>query len=40
MKRIGLIGGLGPESTLDYYRRIVGTFQGRGAGLEYPEIVV
>jgi aspartate racemase len=23
MKRVGLVGGLGPESTIDYYRRIV-----------------
>jgi hypothetical protein len=22
MKRIGLIGGIGPESTVDYYKRI------------------
>ena len=23
MKRVGLVGGLGPESTVDYYRRII-----------------
>ncbi len=23
MKRVGLVGGLGPESTIDYYRRLV-----------------
>jgi aspartate racemase len=23
MKRVGLVGGLGPESTIDYYRRII-----------------
>ena len=23
MARVGLVGGLGPESTIDYYRRIV-----------------
>jgi aspartate racemase len=23
MKRVGLVGGLGPESTIDYYRRIL-----------------
>src|SRR6266850_529732 len=26
MKRVGLVGGLGPESTIDYYRRILETW--------------
>ncbi|MBU0545323.1 MAG: hypothetical protein KKH97_08295 [Proteobacteria bacterium] len=24
MKRIGIIGGIGPESTVDYYKLIIG----------------
>ena len=40
MKRIGIIGGIGPESTVDYYKRIIGAFQNNGIGPEYPEIIV
>lgn len=39
MKKIGLVGGLGPESTLDYYRLIIRAFQERKSA-DYPEIVV
>jgi aspartate racemase len=40
MKTIGIIGGLGPESTVDYYKGIIRTFQDRYGDLTYPEIVV
>jgi aspartate racemase len=40
MKRIGIIGGIGPESTVDYYRRIIDIFKARGDGLTYPEIIL
>jgi aspartate racemase len=40
MKRIGLIGGIGPESTVDYYRRIIDIFKAKGDGLTYPEILI
>jgi aspartate racemase len=39
VKRIGLVGGIGPESTLDYYRRIVASCAQR-PGAPVPEIVV
>ena len=26
MKKIGIIGGLGPESTIDYYKGIIKSF--------------
>ena len=39
MKRIGLVGGIGPESTLDYYRRLVAAFAAR-PGAPAPEMVV
>ncbi len=39
MKRLGLIGGLGPESTIDYYRRILEA--AKRAGLESsPPIII
>ncbi|MDO9515697.1 MAG: amino acid racemase [Syntrophales bacterium] len=40
MKKIGIIGGLGPESTVDYYRGIVETFRKGQGGLAGPEMVI
>jgi len=40
MKTIGLIGGLGPESTVDYYKEIISVFNTKYAELAYPEIIV
>jgi len=40
MKTIGIIGGMGPESTVDYYRQITSEFNAIGSGLDYPEIIV
>lgn len=40
MRKIGLIGGLGPESTLDYYKSIISAFAAAGAEYNYPEIFV
>lgn len=40
MQKIGLVGGLGPESTVDYYNRIINAFKGKGTALEYPEIIL
>jgi aspartate racemase len=39
VKRIGLVGGIGPESTLDYYRRIVAACAAL-PGAPAPEIVI
>jgi len=40
MKRIGMVGGIGPESTIDYYKRIIGAFRERSFPAIYPEIIV
>lgn len=40
MKRIGIIGGIGPESTVDYYKSIISAFQQGGIDSEYPEIII
>jgi aspartate racemase len=40
MKKIGLIGGLGPEATVDYYKEIIRAFSMDNADLNYPEIIV
>jgi aspartate racemase len=39
MRKIGLVAGLGPESTLDYYRLIIRDFQERKSP-DYPEILI
>jgi aspartate racemase len=36
---VGLVGGLGPESTIDYYRRILGAWQAERPGTA-PSIVI
>ncbi len=40
MKKIALVGGLGPEGTLDYYRAIIDGFKDDYDQLGYPEIVI
>lgn len=40
MKTIGLIGGLGPEATADYYRRITSFFHAHNGSLSTPQIVI
>jgi aspartate racemase len=40
MKRIGIIGGIGPESTVDYYKLIIGAFHEKKSALGYPEIII
>lgn len=39
MKTIGIIGGLGPEATLDYYKRVIEAFRVEGS-LAAPEIII
>ncbi|MCF8034387.1 MAG: amino acid racemase [Desulfarculaceae bacterium] len=39
MKKIGLVGGLGPESTSDYYKGIIAAFAGQD-GYDYPEVFI
>ena len=40
MKRIGIIGGLGPEATVDYYKEIINAFKNGNVDLDYPEIII
>lgn len=40
MKRIGIIGGLGPEATVDYYNGIINAFKNGSGDLNYPEIIL
>ncbi|MBI3779596.1 MAG: amino acid racemase [candidate division NC10 bacterium] len=40
MPTVGLIGGIAPESTIDYYRRIVALYRERRGNGDYPTIII
>jgi aspartate racemase len=40
MKSIGMIGGLGPESTIEYYRLIIASYVKRNPDGTYPSVVI
>jgi len=40
MKKLGIIGGIGPASTLDYYRDIVSAVHMQLGTGDYPELVI
>jgi len=40
MKTAGMIGGLGPESTIDYYRSILARYRARKPDGGYPHLII
>src|SRR5918911_4888065 len=40
MRTVGIIGGLGPESTVDYYRRIIAAYREQKQDGSYPSIII
>jgi len=40
MKTLGIIGGLGPESTIDYYGKIIALYRERTGDGSYPQFIV
>jgi aspartate racemase len=40
MKTVGLIGGVGPESTIEYYRFIIEAYRERKQDDTYPSIII
>ncbi len=40
MKTVGIIGGIGPESTIEYYRFIIDGYRKRKTDGSYPSIVI
>src|SRR5688500_14704768 len=40
MKRLGIVGGIAPESTIEYYRLIVAGHRARVQGGGYPPLVI
>lgn len=40
MKTLGIVGGIAPESTVDYYRQIVALYRARRSDGGYPHILI
>ncbi len=40
MKTVGIVGGIGPESTIDYYRQIVAAYREQRPDGSYPAIII
>jgi aspartate racemase len=40
MKKLGLIGGIAPESTIEYYRRIIASYREQVRDDSYPALVI
>jgi aspartate racemase len=39
-KTVGIVGGIGPESTIDYYRQIIASYRERSPTGNYPRIII
>lgn len=40
MKSLGIIGGIGPESTIEYYRSIIASYRAQKQDGSYPSIII
>src|SRR4030042_5490806 len=40
MKTVGIIGGIGPESTIEYYRLIIASYREQKRDGSYPSIII
>src|SRR6476661_3411866 len=40
MKTLGVIGGIGPESTIDYYRSIISVYRAQKNDNSYPAFIL
>jgi aspartate racemase len=40
VKTLGIIGGLGPESTIDYYQTIIALYRERAGDGSYPQFII
>jgi len=40
MKTVGIVGGIGPESTIEYYRFIIEGYRARNPDGSYPSIII
>src|SRR5260370_17944216 len=40
MKMLGIIGGVGPESTIEYYQNIIALYRERQRDGSYPQFII
>ncbi len=40
MKTLGIVGGIGPESTIEYYRSLVAAYRARERDGSYPHVII
>ncbi|HAF02210.1 MAG TPA: aspartate racemase, partial [Spartobacteria bacterium] len=40
MKTLGIVGGVGPESTIEYYRTIIALYRARKMDGSYPPLII
>ncbi|OUS30508.1 hypothetical protein A9Q99_06020 [Gammaproteobacteria bacterium 45_16_T64] len=40
MKTVGIVGGISPESTIDYYQKIISKYCKKDASGNYPQIII
>ena len=40
MKTVGVIGGIGPESTIEYYRQLIAAYRAQKPDGSYPPIII
>jgi aspartate racemase len=40
MKTVGIVGGIGPESTVDYYRSIIALYRAKHDPANYPPLLI
>ncbi len=40
MKTVGVIGGIGPESTIEYYRQLIAAYRALKPDGSYPPIII
>jgi aspartate racemase len=40
MKTLGIVGGIGPESTIQYYRSIIAAHRDRTGDNSYPSVII
>ncbi|HEX7999823.1 MAG TPA: amino acid racemase [Pyrinomonadaceae bacterium] len=40
MKTVGIIGGTGPEATVDYYQQIIASYRAQAQDDSYPQIII
>ena len=40
MKTVGIVGGIAPESTIEYYRQIIYAYRAQSSDGDYPSIII